>query len=66
MAPIVLHGPNAYCARPLESIEPDESIEIMVDREMSAPAKKVELSPWGRPKIKGCTRYRWDEKENKQ
>lgn len=26
----------------------------------AAPEKKVELSPWGRPKIKGYTKYRWE------
>jgi hypothetical protein len=41
------------------NVQPGESIEIMVDREAAAPAKKVELSPWGRPKIKGYTKYRW-------
>jgi hypothetical protein len=27
----------------------------------AVPEKKVELSPWGRPKIKGYTKYRWEE-----
>lgn len=26
----------------------------------AVPEKKVELSPWGRPKIKGYARYRWE------
>jgi hypothetical protein len=60
MPPIVLDGPNAYCARPLESIRPGESIQIMVDHE-AAPGKTVELSPWGKPKIKGYAKYRRDD-----
>jgi hypothetical protein len=28
-----------------------------------APEKKVELSPWGKPKIKGYTKYRWDKEK---
>jgi len=57
--PVVLHGPNSQCARPLESISVGELIQIMVDYE-ALPAKKVELSAWGRPKISGYGKYRWD------
>jgi hypothetical protein len=61
MPPIVLHGPSASGAQPLESISVGELIQIIVDHE-APPAKKVEHSAWGMPKIKGYAKYCWDER----
>jgi hypothetical protein len=61
MPPIALHGPNVHCERPAEGIKPGESIQIMVGREAVLPPKKSDLSPWGKPKIKGYAKYRWDD-----
>jgi len=61
MPPIVLHVPNAHCDRPVESIKPGESIRIMVDREVVSLPKETELSLWGKPKVRGYAKYRWDD-----
>ena len=61
MPPIVFDGPSVHCERLVESIKPGESIEIMVDRDAVPRPKKTELSPWGKPKIKGYAEYRWDD-----
>lgn len=57
--PIVLRSEDTHCDRPMESIKPGESIEIMIGREMTPP-KESKLSPWGKFKIRGYGKYRWD------